>query len=61
MSKEEKEKACEEGYILLVNIFVVIRFNFKKMIRYEVSNNVGKMEIDSYIKILEELKVDKEW
>ena len=60
-SKEQKEKAREEGHIRLVNIFVVIGFNFKKTIRYEVSNDVGKMETDSYIKILEELKADKEW
>ena len=59
-SKEEKEKAREEGHILLSNIFVVIGFNFKKMIRYKVSNNVGKMETDTYINILEELKADKE-
>lgn len=60
-SKEEKAKAREEGHIPLVNIFVIIGFNFKKTIRYEVSNDVGKMETDSYIKILEELKADPEW
>ena len=60
-SKEQKEKAREEGHIRLVNIFVVIGFNFKKTIRYEVSNDVGKMEIDPYIRILEELEADKEW
>lgn len=60
-SKEEKEKAREEGHILLINIFVVIGFNFRKTIRYEVNNDVGKMETNPYIQILTELKADKEW
>lgn len=60
-SKDEKEKAREEGHLPLVNIFVVIGFNFRKTIRYEVNNEVGKMETDTYIKILKELQDDKEW
>ena len=60
-SKEEKEKARQEEHIPLVNIFCVIGFNFKKTIRYQVDNDVGKMTTDSYIKILEELQTDLEW
>lgn len=60
-SKDEKEAAREEGHIRLVNIFAIVGFNYKKTIRYEVTNDVGKMETDTYIKILEELNADLEW
>jgi hypothetical protein len=60
-SKEEKEKARQGEHIPLVNIFVIIGFNFKKTIRYKVDNDVGKMTTIPYIQILETLKSDVEW
>lgn len=60
-SKEEKEKARQDEHIPLVNIFVVIGFNFKKTIRYEVPNRVGKMTTKPYIEILKALQADPEW
>ncbi|CZT06993.1 uncharacterized protein RAG0_12569 [Rhynchosporium agropyri] len=59
-SKEEKEKAREEGHLPLTIIFVVVGFNYRKTIQYTVSNDVGKMETSTYIKILEELAADPE-
>ena len=60
-SKEEKKKAREDKYIPLVNIFVVIGFNFKKTIRYEVPNKIGKITTKPYLKILKELESNPEW
>lgn len=59
--KEKKEKAREKGHIFLFNIFVIIGFNFKKIIRYQINNDVGKIETDTYLEILEELNADKKW
>ena len=60
-SKEEKEKAHQEEHLKIVHIFVIISFNFKKTIQYEVDNNVGKMKQSEYLRILVELRNDAEW
>ena len=30
----------------LINVFIIISFNYKKLILYKVDNNVGKMTIN---------------
>ena len=60
-SKDKKAAAQEEGHLKLINIFVVVGYNFKKTIRYKVSNDVGKMEQNVYIEILKQLLTDPEW
>ena len=48
-SKDTKAKAREEGHLKLLNVFVIIGFNYKRLIPYEVDNNGGKMTTKVYI------------
>jgi REP element-mobilizing transposase RayT len=48
MSKDTKTKAREENYLKLLNIFMVIRYNYRRMILYIVPNRVGKIIIEIY-------------
>jgi len=58
-SKDTKAKAREEGHLKLLNVFVVLGFNYKKLIPYEVDNNVGKMTTAVYTsQILPALRED---
>lgn len=59
-SKDTKAKAREEDYIPLLNVFVVIGYNYKRMIPYEIpSNSVGKMTTKFYTQeILPAIKDD---
>jgi len=61
MVKDIKVKAREEEHLKLLNVFVVIGYNWRKIIPYEVPNKVGKMTIKVYTEVillglLEELK-----
>jgi hypothetical protein len=48
-SKDIKAKAREEEHLPLLNIFVVIRHNYKRMIPYEIlSNSVSKITTKFY-------------
>lgn len=47
-SKDTKAKAREEEHLKLLNVFVIIGFNYRKYIPYEVPNNVGKMTTKVY-------------
>ena len=42
-SKDTKAKAREEKHLKLLNVFVAIGYNWRKVIPYKVPNNVGKM------------------
>jgi hypothetical protein len=60
-SKDTKAKAREEKHLKLVNAFVVIGWNWRKVIPYKVLNAVGKMTTKVYIeevlpKVINELK-----
>ena len=55
-----KAKA-REGHLKLLNVFVIIGYNWRKIITYDVPNNVGKMTTKMYTEVilpqlLEELK-----
>lgn len=48
ISKDMKVKAREEEPLKLLNIFVVISYDYKKIVPYVVDNNVGKMNSKVY-------------
>jgi hypothetical protein len=50
--KDIKAKAREDGHQKLFNIFVVIGYNYRKMVLYEVPNNVGKMTSKVYTEVI---------
>ena len=50
--KDTKAKAREEEHLKLLNIFVIIGFNYKKLILYEVPNDVGKMTTEVYTGVI---------
>jgi hypothetical protein len=47
-SKDTKAKAREEKHLKLLNVFVVIGYNYRKIVTYEVPNKVGKMNTKVY-------------
>ena len=60
-SKDTKAKAREEKHLKLINVFVAIRYNWRKIILYEVDNGVGKMTTQVYLRdilpqLIDELK-----
>jgi DDE superfamily endonuclease len=59
-SKDTKAKAREEGSIPMIHVFVVIGYNYRKMIPYKIpSNKNGKMTEKVYIdQILAEILPD---
>jgi hypothetical protein len=59
-TKDTKAKAQEEVYLKLLNVFVVIGYNYKKMIPYEIpGNSVGKITTKVYTQeILPAIKDD---
>ena len=59
-SKDTKAKAREEEHIPLLNVFIVIGYNYKRMMPYEIpSNSVGKMTTKFYTQeILPAIKDD---
>jgi hypothetical protein len=48
ISKNTKTKARKKNYLKFLNIFVVIRYNYYRMILYIVPNRVGKITTDIY-------------
>ncbi|KIN01395.1 hypothetical protein OIDMADRAFT_145468 [Oidiodendron maius Zn] len=61
ISKDIKAKAREEKHLKLVNIFVIIGWDYRKIIPYKVPNKVGKMTSKVYTEeilpsILQDLK-----
>jgi hypothetical protein len=50
--KDIKVKAWEEGHEKLFNIFVIIGYNYRKIVLYEVPNKVGKMTAKVYIEVI---------
>lgn len=46
--KDTKAKAREEDHLELLNVFVVIGLNYKRVIPYKVPNSVGKMTTAVY-------------
>lgn len=60
-SKDTKAKAREEEHLKLLNVFVIIGFNFRRLIPYKVPNEVGKMTTKVYTShILPLIKEDLE-
>jgi hypothetical protein len=51
-SKDTKAKAREEEHLKLLNVFVVIGYNWRKIIPYEVPNSVGKMTTKVYTTVV---------
>jgi len=51
-SKDTKAKAREENHLKLLNIFVIINYNFRKIITYKVNNLVGKMTGKVYTDVI---------
>jgi hypothetical protein len=47
-SKDTKAKAREEKHLTLVNVFVIIEHDYRKIIPYKVPNKVGKMTTKVY-------------
>lgn len=47
-SKDIKAKAREEEHLPLLNVYVVIGYNFKLVLPYSVPNKVGKMTTKYY-------------
>jgi hypothetical protein len=47
-SKDIKAKARETEHLKLLNVFVIIGFNYRKCILYKVPNDVGKITIKVY-------------
>jgi hypothetical protein len=47
-AKDTKAKAREEDHLKLISVFVVIGYNYRKIIRYTVPNSVGKMTTKVY-------------
>jgi DDE superfamily endonuclease len=47
-SKDTKAKAREKDHLKLLNVFVVIGYNYRRMIPYIVPNRVGKMTTEIY-------------
>jgi len=60
-SKDIIAKACKEEHLKLFNIFIVIGYNYCKMVIYDIPNKVGKITTKVYTRrilptILEDLK-----
>ena len=51
-SKDTKAKAREEEPLKLLNVFVVVGFNYRKIISYNVDNPVGKMTTKVYTEVI---------
>ena len=51
-SKDTKAKVREEQPLKLLNVFVVIGYNYKRIITYEVLNKVGKMTTKVYTEVI---------
>ena len=47
-SKDTKAKARETGHLKLLNVFIVIGPDYKKIVPYRVPNEVGKMTKEVY-------------
>lgn len=47
--KDTKAKVREEKHLKLLNVFVVISYNYRKILTYKVLNDVGKMTTKCYI------------
>jgi len=48
ITKDTKVKVREEDYLKLLNIFIVVAYDWKVVIPYKVLNFVGKMTIKVY-------------
>jgi len=59
MAKDTKAKAREEKHLKLLNVFVVIGYNWRKIIIYKVLNRVGKMTTEVYTKVILPQLIDK--
>ena len=58
-SKDTKAKAREPNHLKLLNVFVVIGYNYKRILTYNAGNSNGKMSSKVYIEqILSALRED---
>ena len=51
-SKDTKAKAQEEEHLKLLNVGVVIGYNWRKIMSYKVPNDVGKMTTKVYTTVV---------
>lgn len=51
-TKDTRAKAREKNHLKLLNVFVAIGYNYRRVITYEVPNKVGKMTSDVYIRTI---------
>jgi hypothetical protein len=58
-AKDTKAKAREKEHLKLLNVFVAIGYNWRKIIPYEVPNNVGKMTTKVYTTVILPLLKDE--
>ena len=57
-TKDEKEKAKEDAHFETLNVFVVIGWNYKRMIPYKTPNSNGKITTTVYKELLDMIKDD---
>ncbi|TVY91436.1 hypothetical protein LAWI1_G002132 [Lachnellula willkommii] len=57
-AKDTKAKAREEEPLKQLHVFMVISFNYKKMIPYDCGNTNGKIKTEVYLQILRQLLPD---
>lgn len=58
-AKDTKAKAREEEHLELLSLFVVIGYNYRKVVEYNVPNSVGKMTTKAYTEqVLPEIMSD---
>jgi hypothetical protein len=51
-AKDIKAKAREEKHLKLLNVFVIIGYNWRKIIIYKVLNRVRKITTEVYTKVI---------
>jgi hypothetical protein len=52
ISKDTKTKTRKKDYLKFLNIFIVIKYNYYRMILYIIPNKVGKITIEIYIEYI---------
>lgn len=53
-----KSKARETDHLKLLNVFVIIGYNYRRVISYKVSNKVDKMKSKAYKHLIDQLRHD---
>jgi hypothetical protein len=59
ISKDTKTKAREEDHLKLLNVFVVIRYNYRRIILYIVPNGIRKITAEAILSTFLTFLVDE--